>query len=113
MSKIDVYDVNSSEGLEDYELKDIRTALGSDPELIVINYVSEQYEGYGSMVVLHDGKWYHHDMGHCSCYGPCEHFSAGDPSDSLPDLLASCSGDLYGEMDKVIAKLKELGYDTT
>jgi len=35
-------------------------------------YQTGSYDGQGGMVLRKDGKWYFHDLGHCSCYGPME-----------------------------------------
>ena len=37
-------------------------------------YATGSYEGSGHLIGLLKGKWYMHDCGHCSCYGPLGHF---------------------------------------
>jgi hypothetical protein len=61
-------------------------------------YATGSYCGIGEMLIRKNGKWYHHNMSHCSCYGPTEHleytiFDASTAYDNLCDILTNCSKD--------------------
>lgn len=60
------------------------------------------YEGVGQMLILKDGKYYLHDMGHCSCYGPIENISFTDPFSSLEEIKVRCSTELYGYVKALV-----------
>jgi len=83
----------SSCELDDYDLLKFRD-LGV--EEIRYWYATGSYCGVGEVLMFKDGKWYHADMGHCSCYGPTEHiestiFTASRGYDSMPKFLDNCS----------------------
>lgn len=61
-------------------------------------YLITDYEGAGDLIGLKDGKYYHKNIGHCSCYGPTgTGISSYDDwvpvrgFESLDDLLANAS----------------------
>jgi hypothetical protein len=88
--------------LEDYEIERLKE-LGIDA--VVYWYVTAPYEGSGDMLILKDGLWYLHSMGHCSCYGPTEkvnkslsmetgHATLDELFETLSDGYKSSFGDL-------------------
>jgi len=58
-------------------------------------YVCGSYEGSGQMIALKENKWYVHDLGHCSCYGPLEHFTLKNPLNSLDEIKENSSDEYY------------------
>jgi hypothetical protein len=56
-------------------------------------YGTAPYEGVGHIILLDDaGRWYHHDMGHCSCFGPLDKLSLrGDGHASYAELHSTFS----------------------
>lgn len=105
---MDVYQCEAPEGfdydkceLEDYELKSFRAA---EIEAVYYWYGSGGYEGAGQALLLKDGKWAVHDMGHCSCYGPTDHFSAPTEQwyDSLDSIPASGTEIWYADVRPLI-----------
>jgi hypothetical protein len=68
-------------------------------------YESFSYEGHGEMLLQHEnGKWYYHNMGHCSCYGPLDELGKLETIDPLPldELLAKMSGELSERCDVLV-----------
>lgn len=91
----DGYKYVESAALSEY---DIETLVELGIEEARYWYASGSYEGSGQMVALKDGKWFHHDMSHCSCFGPVEQLSLHNGFDSLESLLASCSMQLQKDV---------------
>jgi len=73
--------------LDDYDIADI----GCGVDEIWYWYSSAPYEGSGQLLARRGNEYALHDMGHCSCYGPCERFNFGSGrtlkqiADSLSD----------------------------
>lgn len=71
-------------------------------------YGSGYYCGAGQLLAKDNkNNWYHHDCGHCSCYGPIENldFSFSGKS-SLKKLYDECSTDMKKEIDPLIKMIK-------
>ena len=69
-------------------------------------YGSGSYEGAGNILARKNGRWYHHECGHCSCYGPtCQIDFSGAGDDSIEALLDRCSADLRKELEPLAALL--------
>jgi hypothetical protein len=97
-----IYNIEESEELEDYEIKDIEK-LGAD--WCVYYYKSGDYEGSGFAVWRKDGKFYYHDMGHCSCYGPTEEMDNVGGFEKLEDIKKFANNYNFGK--EVIEEIKE------
>ncbi len=70
---------------EDSQVDDCLEIYGV--EFIVYYYGHEDYSGYGMALLYKDNKWFVHDMGHCSCYGPYEYLDFKTPVDSLDEVI--------------------------
>ena len=67
----------------DYDLK----RLGSTIAEVWYWYTTGSYEGAGWILTRNeDGLYTLHCASHCSCYGPCDHFSDKDAT-TLDELL--------------------------
>lgn len=90
----------------------------SDSEIKTLNKLSSIQEGwywYGAgyycgagHLLMRDaeGLWYHHDMGHCSCYGPIDEIKPVGEGRTLDDLIGSCTVALLKELDPLIKSIK-------
>lgn len=56
-------------------------------QFAIYYYECDGYEGLGTCLCYKDGKWYTHDLGHCSCYGPFDRFNLSEPYDKLKDAI--------------------------
>lgn len=68
-------------------------------------YEDGGYEGSGNLLGRNaEGKWYLHNLGHCSCNGPMEDFgrSMNDPFDSLEAIEARCSQGYCSEVKDLL-----------
>ncbi len=102
-------DFNYSESceLEDDELKTIEE-LGADVVFYWYSYGS--YEGSGQILFRINKKWYLHDAGHCSCYGPTDDIELTSPYDSPDDILKNCSEEYQKEIEPLIELAKSEHY---
>lgn len=89
------YEEYQSEPLSEDDLKYFESV---GLEKIWYWYATALYLGAGDLIGLKDGKHYHKDIGHCSCYGPTgtgiNEFYNWEPCRgfaSLDELLASAS----------------------
>ena len=62
-------------------------------QFAIYYYEAEQYEGLGTCLAYKDGKWYTHNLSHCSCYGPFDEFNLTKPYDKLKDAIRSLHKD--------------------
>lgn len=76
-------------GEEAYD-EDVPESHGID--FMVYDYTQESYEGWGDALAYKDGKWYTHDLGHCSCYGPFEEFGLEIPFNTLTEAMEDLHG---------------------
>ena len=61
-------------------------------DLCVYWYQTGDYCGRGELLARKDGRYYHHDMCHCSCYGPTTYFDTyATGFDSLDLLVEACT----------------------
>lgn len=75
---------------------------------IIYKYTQDDYEGYGHALILINGQWYLHDMGHCSCYGPlCEFNLDVRHEEELDNLFNSCSTELQKDIEDIFIRAKE------
>lgn len=65
-----IYKITTSDKLSEYELE--RFKEKTKAEWAVYDYEIGHYDGSGFMIWRKNKKYYYHDMGHCSCYGPTE-----------------------------------------
>jgi hypothetical protein len=52
--------------------------------------------------MLKDGLWYHHDLGHCSCYGPTENIELVRGFATIGSLLENCSEGLRKDLECLV-----------
>ena len=97
MEKKRIYKIKGSDGLSEWDLEDIEK-LGAD--WLVYYYEAGDYEGSGFAVWKVKDKFYYHDMGHCSCYGPTEEMENTMPMDRIEDIEKFA--DNYNHGEKVI-----------
>ena len=71
--------------LNDEDCHDLIESLGI--EFVVYYYTSEMYEGYGNALLYKEGKWFTHDMGHCSCFDAFDEFELDNPFDILKEAI--------------------------
>lgn len=73
------------------------TIINAGIDIAVYSYFSGSYEGSGTLLFQKNNKWFYHDMGHCSCYGPLDglHNINDDTGvESLIDILDNFSEEL-------------------
>ncbi len=99
----DGYSRLTSEPFDEFDEERLREA-GID--LAAYWYGSGSYEGAGNIIARKNGRWYHHDCGHCSCYGPTDVDFSGAGDKSLDTLLASCSLELKSDIEPLADLLR-------
>ncbi len=55
-------------------------------------YGAYDYEGQGQILMRKKKRWYLHDMGHCSCYGPLEEIEFTHGFKTLQKLYKNITG---------------------
>lgn len=105
VNKMKIYNVGDSDILSEYDIQYIKNY----PFKVVFYWYSGGgYDGYGSLIgVNHDNCWLYHDMGHCSCYGPCDDLIGEFPYKTLQELQDSCSSELLKQVQPVIDMAKK------
>ena len=94
------YPYCSESELDEYDLEGLYKA---NAQAAFYWYASGSYEGSGQLLVVKDGKWYLHDMGHCSCYGPIDHLNLSTPiSESLAGVREKCSSGCWCEVEPLV-----------
>jgi len=93
--------------LDEYDLHNLES---SDIEQVWYYYYRDSYEGSGQIIAYGNGKWYIHDCGHCSCYGPTENFSTNAHYESLDELEQALSSEYKKEVAPLINFIRE-GWD--
>ena len=83
-------------------------------QFAIYYYESEPYSGLGQCLAYKDKKWYTHDLGHCSCYGPFDSFSLKKPFDTLKravrDLHMQDWSNYYGiTIERLHEEIKLIG----
>lgn len=101
------YGYGDTEEFSEYDIEDIP----SDIEEAWYWYASRSYEGAGQLLMLKEGRFYTHDCGHCSCYGPTDHITLGAGFGSLAELTASCTEEALKEIKPLIDMAKAQGYE--
>lgn len=75
--------------IDEWEIKYLR---GHDLVDVWYWYTPGHYEGSGALLALDSqGRYYVHEMGHCSCNGPTDGFDTRDPFESLDEIERRCS----------------------
>lgn len=93
----------SSAEFEDYEREPL-AATGAD--YAAYWYATGSYCGAGHIIARKVSRWYHHDCGHCSCYGPTEGIDFSGPGfASVEELLDNCSEDLRDQLRPLVGVL--------
>jgi len=78
----------------------------SDADVLAYEYHEGIYDGSGNAIYRIAGKWYHHNMGHCSCYGPFEEVNRHEVgANSLTALVKSFSKELKTECAAILKLL--------
>jgi len=98
----------------EYELStlDKKDFIGKFPKKVTdvyYWYATGDYCGAGQVLARTvDNLWYHHDCGHCSCYGPTEEMSFSDEGRSLKDIV-NCSADQLKQLKPILDQMKKDG----
>jgi len=80
-----------------------------ETDFLIYNHTCESYEGYGMALAQKNGKWYVHDMGHCSCYGPFDEFCFDKPYSTLEETIKTLHAeDWAGYAGKTIEQMKNM-----
>ena len=99
----DIFERYYSCELSDNELDEIKKKSNAD---VIFYYYGAGggYAGVGWMLLLKDGMWDWHDMGHCSCYGPVDMYYMGfsRPVYNLPDLKRHFSEEAYEQIEPLV-----------
>jgi hypothetical protein len=67
-------------------------------------YATGSYEGSGHLIGKDSGgEWAHMDMGHCSCYGPCDGRAGVARYPTIEAMQAAMSADLRAECGNLFA----------
>lgn len=76
----------------------------------VYGYANRGFEGSGNLIYRKDGKYFHHDLSHCSCFGPIEKLYHDDLLGhlSLKKLQEKCSEELTRDISPLIVKMREI-----
>lgn len=99
---MEIIKTQSSDELSEYKLKDV---VRLNPDWFVYRYTSYTYEGSGVAVWKKDGKYFHTELGHCSCNGPLDGIDSVIPYEKLEDIekiIGNSYGDKEGEVIKLI-----------
>lgn len=91
--------------LHEYDWQDIRNQ--ENYQWVVYWYENGGYDGSGEMVALgNDGTLYYRNLGHCSCYGPCD----GDLRKTTVEEFFKDKDDIWQKdwNQKIKDKVKEL-----
>jgi len=86
-----------NEELSEWELKQIPNGV----DVFIYDYSSGSYEGSGNALFRKNGKWFLHNMGHCSCYGPTENIDSCGHGETLKQMKLSKE---YAEQTKELFK---------
>lgn len=80
-------------------------------EVVFYWYSTGNDEGAGQVLFLRRGKWYLHDAGHCSCYGPLDQlYDCGEGYSSLGEIESVLSQEYLGEVKHLIKTALHKGY---
>lgn len=113
MKKLKLYDLNyipdglNYGGYDISELSDyeVQKLIDFGVERAWYWYAQGSYEGSGQILMLKDGLYYLHDMGHCSCYGPVEDLELKNGTD-LKTIEAACSKEYLKSVLPLIKKAR-------
>jgi len=94
------------DSLGDYEIEPLES---KGVEKAWYWYGTVPYEGAGQLLAFVGGRWVLHDMGHCSCYGPTEHFSTITSYASLDEVAQACSAERVAEVQPLIDAARAAG----
>lgn len=78
-------------------------------EWLIYSYGTAPYCGSGDMIWKKKDLYYHHDMGHCSCYGWENNMNQEEGFSSLEELLKNSSEEINENMNPLIEKMREAG----
>lgn len=87
----------------DYDLEDLKKI---EADAVFYWYATGCFDGTGQILFRVDKKWYLHDCGHCSCYGPTEHIILTDSFDTLEEVKNRCSDELWTEVKPLVEMAK-------
>jgi hypothetical protein len=74
-------------------------------EWVVYDYEYGDYDGSGWAVSFSDGKYYLHNLGHCSCYGP---FDESGEEVKLDDIISDDLHTTQSLPSSLVQKVREL-----
>ena len=78
-------------------------------DLFVYSYERGSYDGSGFAIWRVGGKWFYHELGHCSCYGPFERIDLSKNVGMKFKDIARIANTHYTEHGKkVLAGIKEI-----
>ncbi len=97
-----------NEGYDDSEIASYSLSNVSNAKLVAYWYGTGSYEGTGYAIIQHeDGKWDQDYLGHCSCYGPFEHYHRKGVYNTLSELVATFSDELKRDTKGIVEAIKE------
>lgn len=84
--------------LNEYDLKHIpRNAI-----CVIHNYETAPYEGSGWALIKYPEGWDGENLGHCSCYGPMEHYQKATKLLTLGEIAQNMSNEARSQIDPVL-----------
>lgn len=86
--------------LDEYDLKHVE---GINFSILVYSYEYGGYEGSGFAAWKVGSKWYYHELGHCSCYGPLEHLNLSKLVGLKKTDVLNIANAHYSEHGKAVA----------
>lgn len=98
------YDYNYGD-LTEFDSYDYDRLQKDGVTILVYWYAAGSYEGAGHALFQIGNLWTHHDLGHCSCYGPLENLEYKNMK-PLTDLYNSCSDELKKQLKPLYDRAK-------
>lgn len=81
-----LHEKHSPDKLDSYDVERLKQESFDE---VWYSYLSGSYEGSGQMIYRKGDLWGHHDMGHCSCYGPIDQLNPDlRPLNELLEMLS-------------------------
>ena len=86
---------------------DMKNFTENNIKWAVYYYVNWGYEGQGQILMRKNKKWYLHDLGHCSCYGPLDQLTLKNGYTSFNKIYKNITGTWLNEVIPLIDFAKE------
>jgi len=111
MTKIYYVEINDNPQDQFIDEEELRM-YGVDCDVLFYWYEYYSYSGGGRLLMRDNNKWYLHDMGHCSCYGPLSDANkAPFIADKLSEIKDKCSEEEWTSYVKLLVDCaKKVGY---